>query len=319
MAGAVYRENGTEKHLEYPALFAEKRFTTITGLEPYCWYPNRDSLAYMPLYGLEHCPTFIRTTLRHPDFMYGWKNLIDLQLTDENPQYSGSGKSLKALFKEHLDKQDFNHWLEQRLQEQFSHTKTILTELMKLTEIEQKAATKGLEPMEEFMVVDEEGDLKQVDIDDLKLNAAAALADRMHDAKLTLKQLFFLGMDDDETTIAQPVCSPADILQQALEKNLALQDGDKDMVVMKHEIVYRQNEALFRQTSTLVVKGTDHQHTAMAATVGLPLGIAARLILKGVIQAKGLQIPVIKEIYEPALAELEAYDIGFLDEKEQLA
>jgi saccharopine dehydrogenase-like NADP-dependent oxidoreductase len=319
MSGAVYRENGIKKHLEYAELFSEKRFTTITGLEPYCWYPNRDSLSYAPVYGLEDCQTFIRTTLRHPDFMYGWKNLIDLQLTNETPQYTAGGKSLKALFKEHLDKQEFNQWLEQRLQEQFSHTKTILTELMKLTEIEQKAATKGVEPMDEFMVVDEEGDLKEIDIDDLKLNAAAALADRMHDAKLTLKQLFFLGMDDDETMITQPVCSPADILQHALEKKLALQQGDKDMVVMKHEIDYLQNGEVFKQTSTLVVKGKDNQYTAMAATVGLPLGIAAKLILKDIIQSKGLQIPVTREIYEPMLAELAAYDIRFLDEKERLA
>jgi saccharopine dehydrogenase-like NADP-dependent oxidoreductase len=319
MGGAYYRENGIEKHLQYAELFSEKRFTTITGLEPYCWYPNRDSLLYGPVYGLKECPTFIRTTLRHPDFIYGWKNLIDLQFTNEIPQYTAGGKTLKALFKEHLDKQDFNQWLEQRLQEQFSHTKTILTELMKLTEIEQKAAVKGIEPIDEFMVVDEEGDLKQVDIDDLKLNAAAALADRMHDAKLTLKQLFYLGMDDDKTQVDQPVCSPADILQHALEKKLALQESDKDMVVMKHEIEYVQHGETFRHTSTLVVKGTDHQHTAMAATVGLPLGIAAKLILKGDIQTKGLQIPVIREIYEPVLAELAAYDIRFLDEKEQLS
>jgi saccharopine dehydrogenase (NADP+, L-glutamate forming) len=57
----------------------------------------------------------------------------------------------------------------------------------------------------------------------------------------------------------------------------------------------------------------------MAATVGLPLGIAAKLILKDIIQSKGLQIPVTREIYEPMLAELAAYDIRFLDEKERLA
>jgi hypothetical protein len=71
------------------------------------------------------------------------------------------------------------------------------------------------------------------------------------------------------------------------------------MVVMKHEIDYLQNGEVFRQTSTLVIKGKDNQYTAMAATVGLPLGIAAKLILKGIIQSKGLQIPVTREIYEP--------------------
>ena len=40
----------------------------------YAWYPNRDSLAYIPIYGLESAHSFIRTTLRHPDYCRGWKN-----------------------------------------------------------------------------------------------------------------------------------------------------------------------------------------------------------------------------------------------------
>ena len=43
------------------------------------------------------------------------------------------------------------------------------------------------------MMVDDKGDLQNIDIDYLKISAAATLADRMHDANLTLKQLFFFG------------------------------------------------------------------------------------------------------------------------------
>lgn len=53
-------------------------------------------------------------------------------------------------------------------------------------------------------------------------------------------------------------------------------------------------------------------------TVGLPLGIAAKLILDGTIQAKGLHIPVIKEIYEPVLQELKLHGIEFKDRIEEL-
>ena len=49
----------------------------------------------------------------------------------------------------------------------------------------------------------------------------------------------------------------------------------------------------------------------MAKTVGLPLGIAAKLILDGTITTTGLHIPIVKEIYEPVLKELEQYDIKF--------
>ena len=52
----------------------------------------------------------------------------------------------------------------------------------------------------------------------------------------------------------------------------------------------------------------------MAKTVGLPLGIAAKNILSGKIKVTGLQIPTLKDIYEPVLQELENYDIKFSDE-----
>jgi saccharopine dehydrogenase (NADP+, L-glutamate forming) len=65
--------------------------------------------------------------------------------------------------------------------------------------------------------------------------------------------------------------------------------------------------------SLLVVKGEDSVRTAMAKTVGLPLGIATKLILNGTIKLKGLHIPTQKEIYEPVLNELEAHGIQFQD------
>ena len=61
----------------------------------------------------------------------------------------------------------------------------------------------------------------------------------------------------------------------------------------------------------MIVKGEDNIRTAMAKTVGLPLGIATRLILNGTIKLKGLRIPTEKEIYEPVLKELEEHGIKF--------
>ncbi|MFZ1451475.1 MAG: saccharopine dehydrogenase C-terminal domain-containing protein, partial [Ferruginibacter sp.] len=50
-----------------------------------------------------------------------------------------------------------------------------------------------------------------------------------------------------------------------------------------------------------------------AKTVGLPLGIAAKLILNETIKLKGLHIPTIKELYEPVLNELETAGIKFTE------
>jgi saccharopine dehydrogenase (NADP+, L-glutamate forming) len=56
----------------------------------------------------------------------------------------------------------------------------------------------------------------------------------------------------------------------------------------------------------------------MAKTVGLPLGIAAKLVLNGTINLKGLCVPVSKDIYEPVLAELKQYGIEFTETREEL-
>lgn len=313
-AGAIYKQEGKIVELDYPALFETKRYVALPGHDVLCWYPNRDSLSYISTYGLSDTATFIRTTLRHPDFIYGWKNAVELKLTDETSSYDTDGKTLMQFYKEHLEANGFGEWLEQTLYEQFNATKTLLTELTNLAKLEEEAAEKGLQPVEEFMLVDDKGDLQKIDIDQLKVTAASALTERMHDANLTLKQLFYLGMDDNEMLINRGRCSAADVLQFALEKKLMLQPGDKDLVVMLHEIEHQRNGSMYKTSSTLLLEGQDGVRTAMAKTVGLPLAIAAKLILNGQLTCQGLQIPIAKEIYEPVLAELEKEGIVFREE-----
>jgi len=314
-AGAHYRQLGEEKRIPYEKLFTPERIVEIPGLGHLSWYPNRDSLGYTPLYGLEDAPTFIRTTLRHPDFMYGWKNIIDLKLIDEIPQYETDGKSLQEVFKEHMDKNGFGEWLNEKLTERFAETKSMMENLLKLMEAENAAEIEGAEMPESFMAADEKGNIEEVEIDKVKNKAAAYLAQNMHEANLTLKQLFFLGLDDQDTLVNKGFCSPADILQFAVEKKLALRPYDKDMIVMLHEIEYRIGSQESTVRSSLVVKGENSLRTAMAKTVGLPLGIAAKHILNGKIKMTGLHIPTSKEIYEPVLAELEKYEVKFTEEK----
>ena len=314
-AGATFKQNGKVTTLTYPQLFAESRMVDIPGLEPLCWYPNRDSLSYIPLYNLKESPTFVRTTLRHPDFMYGWKNVIDLKLTDEEEFYDTDGKTLMEFFKEHLDRHGFDKWIQEKMQEQFQWSKKILEDLVNLVELEEKAKNVGGEGVEEFLMVNEKGSLESMDIEEVKTNAAASVAMKLHEAKLTLKQLFFLGMDDDKTVINKGICTAADVLQFALEKKLPLMAGDRDMVVMLHEIEYEKDEQFYKRTSSFVLEGEDDARTAMAKTVGLPLGIAARLILNGQITVKGLQVPVIPQIYKPVLKELEQQGIRFTEQE----
>ncbi len=309
-AGAHYRENGKEINIAYEQLFSAERLVEVPGLEVFSYYPNRDSLGYASLYEIEDTDTFVRTTLRHPEFSFGWKNIVDLKLTNEKKAYETNGLTVAQFFKLHFDKHGFGNWLNDMLSSRLNFAKEMMEKLMQLMEAEEEAADREEEIDDDFMMVDEKGELAAVNVEDVKDKAAETVAAKMHEANLSMKQLFFLGLDD-ETEINKGLCSAADVLQFILERKLALQPGDKDMIVMMHEISYEIQNTKYEVKSSLVVKGEDSLHTAMAKTVGLPLGIAAKLILQGKINETGLHIPVIPSIYEPVLDELEKYGICF--------
>jgi saccharopine dehydrogenase (NADP+, L-glutamate forming) len=107
--------------------------------------------------------------------------------------------------------------------------------------------------------------------------------------------------------------SSAQIMRHLLETRLTLEPHDRDMIIMQHEIEYTIKEDKREKVSSLVVKGDDNSHTAMAKTVGLPLGIAAVMILSGKIMERGLRIPVSPQIYLPVLDDLEKQGIKFHD------
>jgi saccharopine dehydrogenase-like NADP-dependent oxidoreductase len=311
-AGALYREANKEVYVDYKDLFTNNQTVQIPRLGTYAWYPNRDSLHYQSLYNLESAHTFIRTTLRHPDYCFGWKNIIDLQLTDEEKKYHTNGLSIADFFKQHFEKNGFDQWLNDMLMSRLSYAKELMTQLTQLIETEEQAKETD-ELTSDFLVVDEHGELNSIAIDDVKDKAAETVAGKMHEANLTLRQLFTLGLDDD-MLINKGLCSAAEVLQFILEHKLSLQPSDKDMVVMLHEIEYILNNQPAKVKSALVVKGKDNLHTAMAKTVGLPLGIAARLLLEGNIKETGLHTPVIPSIYEPVLNGLQEQGITFFEE-----
>lgn len=98
--------------------------------------------------------------------------------------------------------------------------------------------------------------------------------------------------------------TPAQILEHILKKKWTLNDEDKDMIVMWHKFDFVANGEHRQIQSTMVAIGEDTIHTGMSKTVGLPMAIAAKLILQDKIISKGVQIPILKEIYDPILDEL---------------
>ena len=125
-----------------------------------------------------------------------------------------------------------------------------------------------------------------------------------------MNKLKWLGIYDN-TPITIKDASPAQLLQSLLETKWLLKPNDKDMVVMQHYFGYTLAGKEKAITSSLVVKGENQTHTAMAKTVGLPLAITVKNILTEKIKLTGVQIPTVKEIYEPLLTELAEFGIVF--------
>ena len=310
-AGATFLKDEKIVTISYEDLFNANNLVQLPNAETLTFYPNRDSLSYLDMYGLQGIKTFVRTTLRHPEFCFGWKNIIDLKLTEEDKVYQTDGMSIAEFLHIHFDRNGFNNWLDEMMMTRLNKAKDTLEKLMKIMEAEEEAIEEGEEPQETIMMVDEAGMLNTIDVEAVKENAAEMVATRMNEANLSMKQLFFLGMDDNITLINKGFCSAADVLQFILEQKLVLNNGDKDMIVMLHEIEYEINGKKKTIKSLLRVIGDDSVHTAMAKTVGLPLGIAATLILEGKIAETGLHIPILPSIYQPVLNELKKHNIVF--------
>ena len=123
-------------------------------------------------------------------------------------------------------------------------------------------------------------------------------------------RLAWLGLFDDHP-IGLSRGTPARVLQKLLEEKWALAPDDKDMIAMLHKIEYELDGQRFREQSSMVTLGNDPQRTAMARTVGLTTGIGAKLVLLGKITRRGVVIPTIPAVYEPALQELARHGIAF--------
>lgn len=118
-----------------------------------------------------------------------------------------------------------------------------------------------------------------------------------------MTRLEWIGLFSDER-VGLSSGSPATLLEHILNKRWKLQANDKDLIVMWHRFKY-VHEGKERQTEAhLSAVGVDAMHTGMARTVGLPMGIAIKLVLEGKLTKRGVVIPVTKELYEPILREL---------------
>ena len=126
------------------------------------------------------------------------------------------------------------------------------------------------------------------------------------------EKLVWLGIFEDKK-IGLKNASPAQILQKILQEKWSLSSKDKDMIVMWHRVTYTLDKIEKELISHMAYIGKDSNITAMSDTVGLPLGIATKMLLNGSIKNRGVVLPLDKQIYDPILKELKQYGIDFLE------
>lgn len=109
--------------------------------------------------------------------------------------------------------------------------------------------------------------------------------------------------------------APIDLLTSLLAHKLRYTPGERDMVVLAHEVIARPRDAPAGtqeeiHTSQLVTYGTPSA-SAMSRTVGLPVAFAALQILDGKVTAKGVHGPDVEaSLYRGVLEGLTRVGLG---------
>jgi saccharopine dehydrogenase-like NADP-dependent oxidoreductase len=159
---------------------------------------------------------------------------------------------------------------------------------------------------------------QQCPLGEIAGDVASYLAARLgldpHGPELT--RLAWLGIFS-ERPVGLADATAAQLLEHLLVEKWALGPHDRDQVVMQHQFDYELAGQSRRRTASLVATGADATHTAMAQTVGLPLGMAVRRLLRGEVAGRGVVIPTTADLYAPILQELAAdYGLTFEEHDE---
>lgn len=101
-----------------------------------------------------------------------------------------------------------------------------------------------------------------------------------------------------------------DVLVDLMERKMSYAENEKDMIILQHTFHVESADGTPEKiVSTLIDYGIPFGDSSMARTVSLPLAVSVGLIADNKIKCRGVQIPIIKEIYKPVLNELETLGI----------
>ena len=117
-----------------------------------------------------------------------------------------------------------------------------------------------------------------------------------------LAGLRWIGLFSEEAVT--PRSTPLDTLCATLEKKMAYEEGERDLVFLQHKFEIEHADGKHEtRTSTLCEYGDPKGYSAMAKLVGITCGVAVMQVFEGKL-AKGLLAPYTPEVCDPLREEL---------------
>ena len=146
--------------------------------------------------------------------------------------------------------------------------------------------------------------------EDSSINIKDKVAVRLNttSGSLPLEAMEWLGLFED-SPMNRTIDTPFEIVSDLMTEKMMLGSDERDMVVLHHIFLASWPDGKKEVIkSSLVDFGSPPADTAISRTVALPAAIGVEMILDDRISSRGVQIPVIPEIYNPVLDRLE--DMG---------
>lgn len=105
-----------------------------------------------------------------------------------------------------------------------------------------------------------------------------------------------------------------DVLTATMLNKMSYEKGERDMLVLYHNFIAEYKNGNKEEiTSTMIDYGIPNGDSSMSRTVSLPVAIGVRMILEGEFTKPGVWVPVIPELYNPILDELESLNIKCIE------
>lgn len=134
--------------------------------------------------------------------------------------------------------------------------------------------------------------------------------------KRILAGLRWVGILSKEEKVT-PRGNALDTLCAALEQKMQFAEGERDFVMLQHKFGIEWKDGTQEvRTSTLCEYGEPTGPTstsAMAKLVGVPCGVAVKMVLDGRIKGRGVLAPLTTDLTEPLIEELKKYKIEMIE------